>query len=303
VTRVTNYAQFQTSMFYLRETQQRIDLAQLQIASGMKSRDYIAMARDSNRLVTMETTHARVTQFTDNNKLVDQRMQTMETNVAQIFEIATNFRTLLVNALNNENALDLAMPQNAQSYLDQVATLLNVQYEGRYLFSGSRTDTPPVDLTALPVGYAIPTVDGASGAYYQGDQFLFSVRADLNFDVVYGETADNPAFEKLIRALDLVKKSPPSDRAALEHALAVANQALDEIPDVRTRIGTAQQTLEQINKRHDEFLLYTEQSVSDIQNVDVAQTMTKLNADSVSLQASYMSINTLSQLNLMEFLR
>jgi flagellar hook-associated protein 3 FlgL len=120
---------------------------------------------------------------------------------------------------------------------------------------------------------------------------------------VYGETADNPAFEKLIRALDIVKKSPPSDRAALEHALAVANQALDEIPDVRTRIGTAQQTLEQINKRHDEFLLYTEQSVSDIQNVDVAQTMTKLNADSVSLQASYMSINTLSQLNLMEFLR
>jgi flagellar hook-associated protein 3 FlgL len=269
----------------------------------MKSRDYIAMARDSNRLVTMETTHARVTQFADNNKLIDKRLQTMETNVAQIFDIATNFRTLLVNALNNENALDLAMPENAQSYLEQVATLLNVQYEGRYLFSGSRTDTPPVDLAALPVGYAIPTATGASGAYYQGDQFRFSVRADLNFDVVYGETADSPAFEKLIRALDVVKKSPPSDRTALEHALAVANEALDEIPDVRTRIGTAQQTLAQINKRHDEFLLYTEQSVSDIQNVDVAQTMTKLNADSVSLQASYMSINTLSKLNLMEFLR
>ena len=100
-----------------------------------------------------------------------------------------------------------------------------------------------------------------------------------------------------------MKKSPPTDRAALQHALDVVGDALNEIPDIRTKIGTAQSMLEQINKRHADFQLYTEKAIGDIKNVDAAEVMTKLNADSVSIQASYMAINKMSQLNLMNFLR
>jgi len=303
MTRVTDLAQFNTAMYYLTQTQSRVSDEQSQISSGVKSLNYAGLAPDVNRLVTLETSHARVDQYVANNNLVADRLQTMEGNVSQLFDVATNLKTLLVNALNNNNADALALAQQADTQLQQVASLLNLKLGGRYLFAGSRTDTQPVDLTQLPASYTIPTAAGDSSAYYQGDDFVFSVQADDSLSVSYGVTADEGGFEKLIRALDIVKKSPPTDRTALQHALDVVGQALNEIPDIRTKIGSAQATLDQVNKSHSNFQLYTERTIGDIQNVDTAEVMTRLQSDSTSLQASYMAINALSQLNLLNYLR
>jgi flagellar hook-associated protein 3 FlgL len=303
MTRVTDLAQFNTALFYLNQTRGRVSEEQSQISSGVKSLTYAGLSPDVNRLVTLETAHARVEQYVTNNTLVASRLQTMEGNVAQLYDVATGLKTLLVNALNNNNADALALAQQADTQLQQVASLLNVKLGGRYLFSGSRTDTQPVDVTQLPASYSIPTADGDAIAYYQGDSFEFTVQADDALTVSYGVTASEGGFEKLIRAIDIVKKSPPSDRAALQHALDVVGQALTEIPDIRTKIGAAQAILDQVNKRHSDFQLYTERTIGEIQNIDTAEVMTRLQSDSTSLQASYMAINALSQLNLLNYLR
>ena len=303
MTRVTDLAQFRTAMFYLGQNQARVNDAQTQIASGIKSQTYGAMAPDASRLVTLESAHAHIGQYAANNTLVSGRLRKMETSVADLFDAATDLKSLLINALNLDNASDLGLVQQAQAKLQQVASLLNAKLDGRYLFSGSRTDTAPVDLAALPGGYTIPTADGDSVGYYQGDSFIFATQADDTLSVDYGVTADETGFERLIRAFDIVIKSPPTDRDALTHALVVVGQALDDIPDIRTKIGSSLFMLELVNKRHTDFQLYSERTISDIQNVDAAEVMTKLNADSVSLQASYMAINTLSQLNLLNYLR
>ena len=303
MTRATDLAQFNTAMFYLNETRTRISDEQSQVSSGVKSLTYTGLSPDVNRLVTLETAHGRVDQYVANNNLVANRLQTMEGNVSQLFDVATNLKTLLVNATNNNNATALDLSEQADTELRQVASLLNAKLGGRYLFAGSRTDTQPVDLTQLPASYTIPTSAGASLSYYQGDDFVFSVQADDSLSVNYGVTADEGGFEKLIRALDIVKKSPPSDRAALQHALDVVGQALTEIPDIRTKIGTAQSMLDQVNKRHSDFQLYSEKTIGEIQNIDAAEVMTRLQSDSTSLQASYMSISTLSRLNLLNYLR
>jgi flagellar hook-associated protein 3 FlgL len=302
MTRVTDLAQFNTAMFYLNQTRTRISDEQSQVSSGVKSLTYAGLSPDVNRLVTLETAHSRVDQYVANNNLISSRLQTMEGNVSQLFDMATNLKTLLVNALNNNNASALNLSAQADTQLQQVASLLNAKLGGRYLFAGSRTDTQPVDLTQLPGSYTIPTVSGASSSYYQGDDFVFSLQADDSLTVNYGVTADEGGFEKLIRALDVVKKSPPTDTAALTHALDVVGQAITEIPDIRTGIGTAQSMIEQVNKRHSDFQLYSEKTIGDIQNVDAAELMTRLQGDSTSLQASYMAISTLSQMNLLKFL-
>jgi flagellar hook-associated protein 3 FlgL len=303
MTRVTDLAQFNTAMFYLSQTRARISDEQSQVSSGVKSLTYAGISPDVNRLITLETAHARVDQYVANNNLIANRLQTMEGNVSQLFDVATNLKTLLVNSLNNNNASSLNLSAQAETQLQQVASLLNAKLGGRYLFAGSRTDTQPVDLTQLPGSYTIPTADGDSLSYYQGDDFTFSIQADDTLTVDYGVTANEGGFEKLIRAIDIVKKSPPTDRAALQHALDVVGQAITEIPDIRTSIGTAQAMLEQVNKRHSDFQLYSERTIGEIQNVDAAEVMTRLQADSTSLQASYMAISTLSQMNLLNFLR
>jgi len=227
----------------------------------------------------------------------------MESNVAQVFDAASQFKTLLVNALNANNSADLSMPVQTQALMDQVAALLNVSQDGRYLFSGSRTDTAPVDLSALPIAFTIPSANGDASAYYQGDNTQLSIQAAENFTVNYGVTADAVGFEQAIRAMQMVIVGPPNDRATMEEALRVVTQSIDNVANTRTQIGTARKALESANTRHDEFQLFAEKTISDMENADVTKVITQMNADQVVLEASYQTLGRLSQLTLTNYLR
>jgi flagellar hook-associated protein 3 FlgL len=301
--RVTTLSQQTRLLSFVGDTQRRFDELQTQIASGRKAQNYQGVARDSGRLITLEATHLKVTQYVESNGTVERRLNTMESSLAQLIDVMTSFKTLLVNALNASNAADLDLNNQAQQHLTEAAALLNVQQDGRYLFSGSRTDVAPVDLTALPASYTVPTADGASAAYYQGNAQVLEVRADDLLTVSYGVLASDPAFERALRGIDVVVNGAPTDRTMLNHALDVVNQALDGLPDVRTRIGLDRNTLESVNDRHQEFLLFAEENISDIENVDIPETVTRLNEAQVTLEASYMTLSRLSQTTLMNFLR
>lgn len=302
-TRVANFAQHQRNLTHILDAQRRMNIGQLQLSSGRKSDTYSGIASDVRRLVNVESSYVRANQYIENNKLVDQRLQIMESSIAQIFEVLTNFKTLLVNGLNANNADDLAMRDQAQSMLDEVTALLNVQDDGRYLFAGTRTDTAPVNQSALPPTYVIPSADGDAIGYYQGDNTQLSVRADVDFTVNYGVSAGERGFERAIRALHSVVIGTPGDRAGMEHALSVVSSALSDVSDIRTRVGASRAALENVNKRLDEFTLYSEKTMSDIENVDITKVITQMNADQVAIEAAFTTLARLSQLSLTNFLR
>lgn len=303
MTRVASLAQFDRTQGLIQDTQQLWNKLQLQIASGQKSQDYAGLGTDAERLVSLQSSQTRVQQYTDNNKLVDTRLQTMENSVGQVYDILGQYKTLLVNALNGDNASSLAVTTQAQQMLDQVSSLLNVKDGNRYLFSGSKTDTAPVDLSGLPASYTVPTSPGDSIGYYKGDSVALKVQADDNLQVTYGVTAGDSSIEEAIRALDLGIKEAPTDRTALNHALDVLNQALDTMPDLRTRIGAARTALSNATTSQNNFMQYTDQNVSDIQNVDVTQAISQMNDAQLSLNASYLTVSKLSQLSLLNFLK
>ncbi len=303
MTRVANLAQHQRNLAHILAAQARITTGQIQISSGKVSQQYSGISRDARQLVNAEMSLARTAQFVANNNTVDQRLQTMETNVSQIFDVLTEYKSLLVNALNANNAADLALPTQAQAMLNQVGALLNVQEDGRYLFAGSRTDTAPVVQSGLPVSYTIPTIDGAANGYYFGDTVQFSVRADESFDLQYGVNAGEQGFERVIRSLHMMVIGTPNDRPTMDDALKVVSQAIDSMADVRTRIGTVRATLSRVNQMHEDFQLFTAKTISDIENVDITKTITNMAADQTAVEASFLTISRLARLSLTSFLR
>ena len=303
MTRVTNFAQHQRNLSHILDAQKRLNEGQLQISSGKRSQHYSGVARDARRIVNVEAGHIRTTQFIANNKLVDQRLQTMETNVSQVFELVTQYKTLIIKALNADNSSDLAMPLQTQALMDEVTALLNIEQDGRYLFAGSRTDTSPVDQTGLPAIYTKPTADGDSSGYYVGDATSLTVQADENFTVSYGITAGDLGFEQAMRAMHMVVIGPPNDRATLNEALRVIDQAVNGVSDIRTKIGASRAALENVNSRLDDFLLFTEQTISDLENTDITKVITNMNSDQVAVEASFAVISRLADLTLTRFLR
>lgn len=307
--RIGTFATQELSMFQTLSTQSRVTEQQLQLSSGKVSRDYAGLSTDSRRLLSMEDSLQQIDGYLKNIDNVTQQLTKMESSVASAQTIASDLRTLLVNALNADTGNDLALPDQAQAKLDQLAGLLNTQYDGRYLFGGARIDAPPVDFSGLDP--ADPTYDPANpttanAGYYQGDGSTLSVRIDKSITLDYGIKADEPGFEKLARALVLTRDNGAPgviDRTQLEQALALAEQAVKEIPEIRSGIGHAMNVLEDTKTRHGDAQVYAEQVVSDIEDVDIAEVMTRLAADQTQLEASYMVSVRLSQVSLMNFLR
>ena len=516
--------------------QSRLFETQMQISSGKVSRNYAGIAIESRRLVNLENAVTEVNGFIKNIDVTESRLQLMENAVSGTFDVASRFRNLLVNALNIDNASLLTLRQRAEDMLQELTGALNIKQDNRFLFSGSRIDSPPIDIsvlfaTNLPlvdaaeftgtatasgtgitgltgisrvrvdsgttgdafritfnsgsntftvtnlnggasdsnVVNSVPatgqtsditfsvggkrvvlTIDenmnlgnssttdtitgnvaggtgvfgaitltgttgdiskinqnkietsgtaasatltlnssdgnfvatgidlsvdastvpvtltnGTTGAtitlsvnvttglinanirdadteirlddflenvaasngsvnvayarpgdpgydttkpgFYEGDSTELSVRIDSNATVDYGVTADEPGLEKLFRALYMARNATVTpgniDRATLESALGLAIEAIRDIPDIRSKIGSDRLALEQMKNRHLDFVVYTGEAINKIETIDVGAAVARISIDQVQLEASYMLTARLSQLMLTNILR
>ena len=305
MSRVSDFGQSQLTLFYLTNTQQRLFDTQNSISSGKVAPNFSGLGADSGRYVNLQTSVSRVDQYLKNAQIVDQRMAQMETINGQIFDIASKFKTLLVNGLNANQGADLDINQKAQDFLTQAAGLLNSQLDGRYLFSGSATDTAPVDVNAA--GFATPPgvyPTTADTGYYQGNSTKLTARLDESFDMSYGVTADATGYEELIRSLRLAADASvaPQDQNRLEESLRVVNEAIQNIPNITGQIGSTRAAIESITNKHTDFKQFADKAIGDLANVDVAKAVTVLTEDQTTLQASYQVVAQLSHLSLSNFL-
>ncbi|HWA43300.1 MAG TPA: flagellin [Hypericibacter adhaerens] len=324
MTRVSNFALQSFLQSQTLGVQARLADLQIQASSGLKAQTYAGIATDAHQLVSLETAHAQTAQYVKTNQTVDSRLTSMESSVSDIFKAATNFRTLLLNAENNSNAGDLSIDTEAGNFRQQIANLLNVQVDGRYLFSGSRTDLKPVDLAGWttpptltpPLTLPLPTY---TAEYYKGDSQVMSAQIDTSLTINYGVTADNPAFEYLLRAAYYIQQAGPTpSQDEMETALSLINTALgtengnsargvqpltQDIADIQSQIGTSRSAIDSANSRHSDFTIYLEQNIADIKTVDVAQTLTQVSSYTTQLQASYMTLSQISQLSLLNYLK
>jgi len=306
MTRIATLAQHNLTQSQILQTQQRMQDLQIQLSSGQKARRYSGIALDSAKLVNLESARTRADQYVKGNNTTTLRLQTMEQSVADTFDIASNLKTLLVNALNAEDAAELPLNQTAGDMMNELARVLNIKLGDRYLFSGTATGTAPIDFTDpsfLPPPSAYPS--NADTSYFQGTNIKLTSQVADNYDVTWGVTADEAGFEQLIRALNLTataSTSPNIDRNRLQEALVVVNQAIDNLPVIRSRIGSSQRAIEQANDSLQDLSLYLDESITDLKAVDIPLAVTKLTNDQVILEASYMTVSRLSTLNLANFL-
>jgi flagellar hook-associated protein 3 FlgL len=321
-TRIATYPYQQLLLGQSIKTQQSLMDLQVQISTGKTAQDYTGIAQESFRLVSLKGTQARAEQHMQSIRQADGRLQVMDSTIGQIFDVASRFRTTIVSALNGGFTGSVDTATEGANNLNEIAGLLGTQFEGRYLFGGSRTTTQPVDLAGWalpPTPINTPPVPTYDSYYYKGDDVMASVEADTGFTVDYGIGADSPAFEYVMRAMYYVSKAGvPADAATLNTALNLLNTAMGtsapdaslgvqpiakDLADLRSSVGVAQQLLDDTTKRLSDLSLYIDQNIGDIENVDITDAMSRLTVQQTQLQASYMTLTRVSQLSLVQFLK
>lgn len=304
--RVANFGQHQLTLAYTMRTQGNVAERQIEIASGKRAQQYSSISSDSSELVNIERSVVRTEQF---NRNIDQaltRLGVMESSVAIMVQRATEVLAIMSSAISGENINDVPLQEFASTFLAEMESLLNTQHEDRYLFAGSQTDNPAVDLTdaAYTPQAGLPGLFTADFDYYQGDTLQLAVRTDETFETTYGITADESAFEEMLRAFAYMDYAGANlDIPVLTESFTMMKSAVDGLSDIRGRIGASSKVLEAASAGHDDYLTYASNLVSVLEDVDVAEATTRLAQDEVQLQGSYLSLSRISQLSLLQYLR
>jgi flagellar hook-associated protein 3 FlgL len=209
------------------------------------------------------------------------------------------------------NADTIAIIERATSLADQVGDLLSVDIDGRFLFSGSKIGTQPIDVAGYLADdtVAFPPTDlnaNATSAWYRGDSSQATARVSDDLTISYGVTAADDAIDKLVRAVRTIIDSRDTNGEIsgdrLEGAMNLITAAIEELPDVRSRIGRDIKTIEQTNIIHEDFTLLAINAIADIENVNIVEAANLLSANETQLQASYLSLSRINQLSLINFL-
>jgi flagellin-like hook-associated protein FlgL len=170
MTRVPTLALHQLNLFHTLNTKLRISDLQAQLATGQKSQDDSGIARDSLRLVTLETSRTQAQQFMYSISAADQRLRLMDASLTSIEDLAREFRLSLDSILQGPDAAGRSLTKLAADMRAMVAELLNSSDGDSYLFGGTRSDRRPVDLSAPGYGgISLIQSDGVTvdGAFYQ----------------------------------------------------------------------------------------------------------------------------------------
>lgn len=280
------------------QTQGRIRDAQLDIASGTRAQRWDEISDRAGLLEATRDQRVLTERLVAESEKVQGRIQAMDAALAGVAELAERFRTLLVARLGEPGRSAIPLVAEVDQMAAEFASLLNRQFDGRYLFAGSRDTNRPV---VLPD--PLPTIADAT-LYYQGDAVAPSVRADTTVTITYGTTAAAAPFAELVAAFGQARAAQlADDRAGLEQALATAAGALEGIADERGRLGVAGARLESIVDVHRATIPYLEELESSIAATDIALTTTKLARDQANLEATYLVVARLNQLSLADYLR
>lgn len=304
--RVANYAQHTLTQSYAMRTQSSLAERQIQIASGKQAQFYSSIATKSSELVNVERSVVRTEQFNRNIDTAVTRLSIMESSVGIMVDRATEVLSIISSAMSGNNITDVPLEEFAATFLAEIESLLNTQHEDRYLFAGSQTNNPAVDLAdvAYTPQAGLPGLFTADFDYYQGDTLQMTVRSAETFETPYGITADEPAFEEMLRALSYMDYAGANlDDAVLEEAYSLMKSAVDGLSDIRGRIGASTKVLESAKAGHEDYLTYATNLVSTLEDIDVAEATTRLAQDEVQLQASYLSLSRISELSLLNYLR
>lgn len=297
--RVSSWGLSQALLRSSMAAQARLAEKQSASASGLKGESYADLSAESGKLISMETTLTRLQTRSDNTQTALDRVEAMHSAVGSMVDLAGDLRTTLSQLLSQT---DDTVDYNAvgQGLLSDLADLMNLQMDGRYLFGGGRTTSAPVDTSAL----AVPTTPSSTDdAYYLGDDSTQSVEVSDQSAIDYGVTANESGFEKILRAANILANVDTGDlnKDAVSEAYDLATEALDELLATQGRLSVNAGRLEAFGERQDTTISLLSDRISDVKAVDVAAITVEISQLQTVLEASYSALSKISALSLADY--
>lgn len=254
-----------------------------------------------------QTLIQRQESFGRNLQAMNNRLQTEDTALASVSNLLIRLKELAVQAANDTLGQKdrLAIATEMRGLRDQILSLANSQdNNGNHIFAGSRVGQPPF----VSVAGAAPT--------YQGDQSRMVVPVGDERSIRLNRPGGE-VFARVVRTGDNQQAVGVGFFQAIDDAIgSIENSAqpgiqrgLKEFDDLQTHIALARgqvgSDMNVLSSQQDileNTTLTLKGVLSKAEDLDYAQAISRLNQQSLALQAAQNSFAKISQLSLFNYI-
>jgi flagellar hook-associated protein 3 FlgL len=291
----------------LLENQGRLFETQAQINSGKKANEYSGLSGEAQTLLGAKSVLTRTEGYLNTLSDVKGKLDTNNLYLESVYSAGADMKQVIVEALAQDQTL--AFEESLEQAVTMVLSALNTEVNGSYIFAGQRTDTQPVAANNMADLLAAPS----AASLFQNDNNHLTSRVNDNVDIKHGILASEAGQDLLtsLKALVDFNAGPlgPLDgpltaaqRSFLETEMANVGSALESVQSHISQNGLRQQRVDTLEKELESNTDFLKVFISDIEDVDITEAITRLNNDQTALEASYRVVAQLSNLSLVDFI-
>jgi flagellar hook-associated protein 3 FlgL len=310
ITRISTTAQTAYMLAQIQNAGNALDKVQEQIASGKNASTYAGFGDQAQVLTATISANARNDAYTSATKFAVTQTDLQDTQLASLSSLATSLKKAISDAVANNDGTTLM--SQAQSIFDQASAILNSKdANGDYIYSGGKTDVPPITVGSLA---GLVPLAGVSNAFANGN-LQKSVQVADGVTVSYGLTASDVA-TGLMQALkdiadfdaggtgnfNAATSLTAAQNTFLTNAIGQATNVYTGLNATAAANGYVSNRLTDAQDQQSSMNTLYKGFVSDIQDTNMAQAATQLSLSQTQLQAALQVTAGLHQLTLLNFL-
>jgi len=289
-------------------TQDRLAKTQMQLTTTKKINKASDAPDQSAQITRLKSAITRQENYVSTINQIKDKMSQQETTVDNASTILIRLKELTVQAANDtygandRKSIDIEVRQ----LRDQLLSLANTQdIDGNYIFSGTR------------VGKAAFDTDENGKLIYTGDQTV-SIAGIADQSSVDTNRAGTRPFDKIVRPAEDGKPIPvgffqviddlsaalrSNDGVNIRRAVGEVETLQQGLSDSLASIGASVNKLDNQVELAEENMLRMKSTLSQSEDTDYAEAITKMNKDMLALEAAQSSFAKISQLNLFDYIR
>ena len=302
-----------TSLFFERASAQlgnvqgSLAKTQEQLSTGKQITKPSDEPDKASTVTRLESEMARQKSYQETLTTVQTRLTSQETSLRNVSDVLIRIKELTVQAANDTiSAPDRkAIGLEIIGLRDQLLSQANAQdTNGNFLFAGSRSTQAP---------YAL---DANGHITYQGDQSRMKVQvgdnrrmnantpgSDVFLRVIRDDGKGNQVgvnfFEALKDLSDAIINGLPKD---MDRGLGEIDILQQGISNATAQIGSDMSVVDMQNSVLDETTLRLKSTLSDVQDLDYTEAITRMNKDQLALEAAQSSFAKIAKLTLFNYI-
>lgn len=330
---ITNIGSMISQQAMLKALREQLNDVNRQATTGKKSTTIAGMGPSgASASVSLRNKHNLFDSYMANLSTAKARFQVMDQSFLSITEDARDMTSSLRALMQTGDTKAEIMSDKAATLLSSVIDKMNVQYNGRYLFSGDAiydaafNDRAALDanMSAMVTGWmsgtptAASVVSDARGVV--GTDLGISneainaggvtMRIDDNLDIDSTVKANQSGFSDVLRGLSIIANLPePTTPAEVENYWAIVNGAIElmdagakAIDTTQGLMGTRAKIVDETFLQHKDMQGTYETFISDVEDVDMVDASLKLQDLKRQMEASMSVIVETRGLSLVNYL-